>query len=50
MGIREDKFIELSQNRMTRILTTMTSVANLSNGLHYDFSQEEVNELFNKYE
>lgn len=50
MGVREDKFIELSQNRMTRIMMTMTSIANLSNSRYYEFSQDEVNELFNSYE
>ena len=50
MSIREDKFIELSQKRMTRILTTMTTIANLSNERYYTFSQSEINELFTKYE
>ncbi|PFT62609.1 hypothetical protein COK67_20070 [Bacillus cereus] len=50
MGLREDKFIELSQNRMTRILTTMTTVANLSNSRYYEFYQSEISELFYSYE
>lgn len=50
MRVREDKFIELFQDRMTRILTIMISIANLSNNRYYEFSQDEINELFNSYE
>ena len=46
---RHKKFIELSEQRMTRIFQTANLIANLSNTTNYLYSKEEINELFIVY-
>ncbi|MER2128790.1 hypothetical protein [Solibacillus sp.] len=49
MESRNEKFRRIAQNRLTRVFTTMTLVGNLSNKRYYDYTDDEVNEIFEAY-
>ncbi|WP_238907165.1 hypothetical protein [Clostridium sp. YIM B02506] len=49
-SVKEDKFRRVAENRMSRVFSDMTLIANLSNKKHYTYSVQEVDELFQAYE
>lgn len=49
-SIKEEKFRKIAENRMSRVFSDMSLIANLSNRKHYTYSIQEVDELFKAYE
>ncbi|XZJ61073.1 hypothetical protein ACSXEL_05275 [Clostridium perfringens] len=49
-NIKEEKFRKIAENRMSRVFSDMSLIANLSNRKHYTYSIQEVDELFQAYE
>lgn len=49
-NIKEEKFRKIAENRMSRVFSDMSLIANLSNKKHYTYSIQEVDELFQAYE
>ncbi|WP_255247453.1 hypothetical protein [Paucisalibacillus globulus] len=47
---RQEKFRRIAETRMTRIFVNMNLIANLSNKNQYEYSEEDVNKLFQAYE
>lgn len=47
---KEEKFRRVAENRMSRVFSDMSLIANLSNRKHYTYSVQEVDELFQAYE
>lgn len=46
METKSDKFNRLAEARTNRILDHITSLSKLANTAHYEFSQEDVKEIF----
>lgn len=46
---RQEKFRRIAETRMNRIFANMNLIANLSNRNQYDYTKEDVNELFQAY-
>lgn len=49
-NVKEEKFRKIAENRMSRVFSDMSLIANLSNKKHYTYSIQEVDELFQAYE
>lgn len=49
-NVKEEKFRKIAENRMSRVFSDMSLIANLSNRKHYTYSIQEVDELFQAYE
>lgn len=46
MNLRNKKFKEIAERRMTRIFQSLNSFSKLSSK-NYDYSEDEINEIFN---
>lgn len=49
MENRNEKFRRLAQKRLSRVFATMSLIQNLSNERYYDYSDKEVDEMFEAY-
>lgn len=47
---RQEKFRRIAENRMTRIFVNMNLIANLSNRNQYEYTENDINELFKAYD
>jgi len=47
---KEERFRRVAENRLSKVLSDMNLIANLSIRKHYTYSIQEVNELFQAYE
>ena len=47
MENKHDKFIRLAEHRTNDVLNKLRLIGNLSNKKNYNYSSEEVNEIFN---
>lgn len=50
MESRHDKFRRIAENRLSRVFSTMSLIENLANKRYYDYTIEEINEMFEAYE
>ena len=46
MNARRERFIKIAENRTNKILETLRLLANCSNKSNYEYSEEDVNEIF----
>ena len=47
---RRDKFKELAENRVNKILQTLKLIGNLSNTRHYEYNDNDVKKIFSTLE
>jgi len=50
MNVRRERFIKIAENRTNKILETLRLLANCSNKSNYEYSEEDINEIFNAIE
>lgn len=50
MKNKSDKFVKLANNRVNRVFKQLQLIANLSNRCHYDYTQDEINQILNAIE
>ncbi|EOB3523578.1 hypothetical protein ACIJEF_001591 [Enterococcus faecalis] len=50
MESKEEKFIRLAESRTTNVIQKIQLLGNLSNRRNYEYSNKEVNEIFNAIE
>ena len=46
MNLRNQKFKKIAEQRMSRIFKSLNSVSKLSNKKYYDYSEDELNDIF----
>lgn len=49
MESRHEKFRRIAENRLSRVFSTMSLIENLANKRYYDYTIDEVNEMFEAY-
>ena len=49
MENRNEKFRRIAQKRLSRVFSTMSLIENLANRRYYDYTIDEVNEMFEAY-
>ncbi|MED1287269.1 hypothetical protein [Bacillus mycoides] len=49
MESRHEKFRRIAENRLSRVFSTMSLIENLANKRYYDYTIDEVQELFGAY-
>jgi len=47
---KHEKFVELAEKRVTKLLHQLKLIGNLSNRSNYDYSVEEIKSIFNSIE
>ena len=47
MDIKNENFKRISSNRLSKIITLLSSLTNLSNYSFYEYTDEEIESLFN---
>lgn len=50
MESRHEKFRRIAENRLSRVFSTMSLIENLANKRYYDYTIDEVNEIFQALE
>ena len=50
MNARRERFIKIAENRTNKILETLRLLANCSNKSNYEYSEEDVYEIFSAIE
>lgn len=46
MEIKRENFKRISENRVSKILTMIAQLKNLSNSSYYEYTEEEINKIF----
>ena len=47
---KRDNFIKISENRVSKILTLFSQLTNLSNTSYYEYTDEDIEKIFNAIE
>ena len=50
MNVKSEKFKELAENRVNKVIDEIRKVGNLSNKNRYEYSEEQVKKIFNAIE
>jgi|14_taG_2_1085336.scaffolds.fasta_scaffold19572_3 hypothetical protein len=50
MSHKSDKFVKLANNRVNRVFKQLQLIANLSNRCHYEYTQDEVDQILQAIE
>lgn len=47
---KRDNFIKISENRVNKIMTLFSQLTNLSNTSYYEYTEEDIEKIFNAIE
>ena len=48
MGVKNDNFKRISENRVNKIVTLISKLSNLMNPSFYEYTDKQIDELFNR--